>query len=520
MKKILLALVLVLPSVLMSGTISVGSPWGGIHNSEEDRGLGTIGIDDSEALELNNMDLSDNGTILKKRGGYNVINGNLDISTQPVRGGVVFVDSGGTQNVLFATHDSIYRTDDFIAGSFSQIVSTDTIGSYYDFAVNNGVAWRANSSRDQILSYDGTSVTYYPSLPQGDQIEFISDRAIISGTSANKNRLHFSGAADFTNFTTGIEETSPFTEDIGFDGDVVTSVKSACGGVVIFSESSVYIWTGVNQFDARIDVITNRLGTTQPNTVFERDGKVYFQATDYHVYEYDCNVFRKLSGKIKKSNLGGLFQSSEKRHFLTFDRRDRLWLSVPDPLTSPNNDDTLIYDTRNDAWLRYSFSAQAALPAIDKTSDVEYMLFGGPSTGAVFSTFNDFARGCENDAIIGAGCSGGSSFTANFDTKYFIGESPFTEDSWDKYSVLVRTPGTSETFSFQYDVDRTGSYTSNNFSLSSTGYLYTVLNDKFPVGTVGNLIGLRFQCSDDPASCEIYGFELHYTPKTWRVQSP
>lgn len=294
-KRALLSALLILLPVITHADPQVIPQFRGLHNSEN-----AVLINDDEAQDLQDVDITDTGKGIRKRAGYNQFK-TIGTSTWGVRGGYYFRDTGGTDLIIHANNRSIFYSE--AGGNYTAFVTTDTEGSYYDFVDSYGYIWRANSNRDEILRYDGTTVTYYPSHPKGDQIEALPDRLAISGTSANPNRVHFSKIADFTSFTTGTDEADAFTEDIGLPGQKVNAIKVACGsGVLAWTRDSTFLITAQSQYDLSPTVsVSNTIGTVQPSTIIQDYGITYWQGQDGHFYSYDCNAIKKLSEKLDVS---------------------------------------------------------------------------------------------------------------------------------------------------------------------------------------------------------------------------
>lgn len=292
MKKLLTFLISLIPALAFADSTVVGN-LRGLNNADS-----SIMIGDSEAQDLSNVDITDNGFGIKKRDGYSQFK-TVVSSTWGVRGGYYFRDTTSTDCIIHTNNRTVYVSKN--GGNYTSIVTTDTAGSYYDFTDSNGYLWRANSNNDEIFRYSGSVVTYYPSHPKGNQIEALPDRLVISGVTANPNRVYFSAAADFTDFTTGILETSPFTEDIGMPGQNVTALKYAFGRLLIWTRDTMVMWTGSSQFDGVIEDISATVGTSQPNSIIYDQGIVSFQGNDGHFYQYDGNTLQKISDKITGS---------------------------------------------------------------------------------------------------------------------------------------------------------------------------------------------------------------------------
>ena len=297
MKHLLFLFLTLAPARLLAESQSIAQ-FRGLNNSEN-----AVLIGDTEAQSIQDVDITESGSGIKKRDGYAQFK-TIGTSTWAVRGGYYFRDVNGTDRLINANNRSIFQS--VSGGNYSSFVTTDTAGSYYDFTDSQGYLWRANNNRDEILRYDGSGVTYYPSTPKGDQAEFLPDRLVISGTSANPNRINFSKASDFTTFTTGAEEADAYTEDIGLPGQNINAIKVACGNnVLAWTRDSIFEYQGTNQYNGRIDQISGTIGTLQPNSVVQDYGVTYWQAQDKHFYAYDCNVVTKLSRKLDVSVFSG-----------------------------------------------------------------------------------------------------------------------------------------------------------------------------------------------------------------------
>lgn len=268
--------------------------WRGLHNADA-----AVLINDNESQSLSNMDITDGGKSIKKRSGYSLFQ-SVGSSTYGIRGGYYFRDVSGNDNVVHSNMSSIYKSVN--SAAFSAFITTETAGSYQDFTDSRGYLWRANNNRDEIARYDGTTTVYYPSLPKGNQVEALSDRLVISGTSANPNTINFSESGDFTNFTTGIEETDPFTETVSLPGQAVTAIKSACGGILAWTKDTTSLVTAQNQYDLNPTIpIAEHIGTKQPGSVLVDLGVTFWLAQDNHFYSYDCNTIKKISQVLDTS---------------------------------------------------------------------------------------------------------------------------------------------------------------------------------------------------------------------------
>ncbi len=277
-------------------------PFTGIHDADS-----SVTIGDSEAQTANDVRLTKDGKGLKTREGI-ALNATLTTSTGPVVGAHFFKAAGGTAVRLVA--QDIYVDASLGGAAFSHIISTmpATI-SYYDFADSQGSVWGLSSSNTELFSYNGSAVTWYPSLPKGTQVEASPDRLIISGTSANPNRINYSQSGTFTNFTAGINAGDAYTDDIGIAGDKITAIKYALGRLVYWTSGGMGACQGTGQFDSVCYDISKTVGTVEPASVVYAEGGIYFLAQDKHFYVYDGNTLTKLTRALG-SFLSGLRSST------------------------------------------------------------------------------------------------------------------------------------------------------------------------------------------------------------------
>jgi hypothetical protein len=290
--KLLLFLLAIAPFA-RADSQSFGGQWGGLNNADA-----SISIGDNEAQDLLNVDITDSGFGIKKRDGYTQFK-TIGTSTWGVRGGYYYTDTSGNKYIVHANNQSVFKSQN--SGAYSAFITTDTAGTYYDFTDSQGYLYRATSDKDQFARYDGTTLTYYPSNPQGDQVEAMPDRLVTSGVTAYPNRVYFSGSADFTNFTTGLNDTDPFYEQFGLPGQKITAIKYALGRLFAWTGTTLSFWAGSTQFDGTIQDVTTNIGTTQPGSILYDNSIIYWQGQDKHFYSFDGNSIEKISKTISSS---------------------------------------------------------------------------------------------------------------------------------------------------------------------------------------------------------------------------
>lgn len=311
-KRLILA-VFLCGSPLYGESIAVGN-LRGLNNGDA-----SILINDNEAQDLLNVDITENGYGIKKRAGISLFK-TIGTSTWGVRGGYFFRDIAGVDTIVHANNRSVFKS--LGGGNYSAFITTDTAGSYYDFTDSQGYLYRFNSNRDEIARYDGSAVVYFPSMPKGDQGEAMPDRMAISGTTGDPNTVFFSKLADFTDYTTGIETADAFTESFGLPGQKINALKYACGRLIAWTNTTTSFWSGSSQFDGLIEDISTTVGCSQPSSVVSDLGVIYWQGQDGHFYGYDCNTIAKISSQISGSV--GNYTGGESKSWLQTTQADFL----------------------------------------------------------------------------------------------------------------------------------------------------------------------------------------------------
>ena len=504
MKKILVFLILLVPVTAFAESQSIAGQWRGLNNGDA-----SILIGDNEAQDLLNVDITDGGYGIKKRAGI-VQFKTIGVSTHSVVSGYYFRDVAGKDTLVFSNDRSLYRST-YTSGSwspFAAFITTDTASSRYDFVDSQGYVWRANSSRDQVARYDGTTVTYYPSLPLCTQIEVSDDRMIFTGDTSVPNQIYFSKSGDFTTTATGSQGTDPFTETIGFPGQKITAIKYVSGVLLIWTKDTLAQWVGSNQYDGVITNIDNRIGTAQPDTIAVDHGIVYWQAQDNHFYSYDFNVVQKISGPITGSVNKFYTDEANALSTVRVDINHRIMWTVGARDGANDNgktNTTYIWDTRFGVWLKYIEYSVSAASGEGFRAQVAFgttTYFGG--TGVVYT----WPVGTSDNS---------NAITAFWKSKEFIGGDPHAEKDFLSYSVLASSSSGSN-IDVSYTVN-TSSTVTNNFSLTAdvTGASYRRINANLPSGKSGTFFNMKVGNDDASAPFEIYAVRYDYRPRPWRV---
>jgi hypothetical protein len=195
------------------------------------------------------------------------------------------------------------------------------------------------------------------------------------------------------------------------------------------------------------------------------------------------------------------YEGTVTRHWGTVDKDHRLiWSVAEGTATVPNV--SYIYDTRFDAWLKYSFPMDAA----PKVGDFNY--FGGVSTGVVYK----WPSG--NTDVDSAGNS--TAITAYWKSKDFIGTDPFIEKDYLTYSLIAKTQ-TGSNLDLIHTVNTSSSVTKSVSLTDPNSLSLRRMNINFPAGRAGTFINFRFGNDDSDAPFEVYALKYDFKPRPWRT---
>lgn len=246
-------------------------------------------INDSESQDLLNVDVSISGNSFKKRSGYGLYK-NVSTPATSVHGGHHFFDTTGNDVQVWGSSTSLYGI--VAGGTPTQLVSSATVRATWDCADTQGSAYCVNSSRDAFIKTNGATITWY-TAPLGTMVEATPDRIIVAGVSGTPNTIYVSQSNTFTNFTVGVNDTDPFTEQIAAPGSRITHLRWGCGKVLWWKDQSFGSFDFDDQYNVSIKTISDTIGTFDNTSAIDPGGNVWFRGQEGHVYRYDCSFLTK-----------------------------------------------------------------------------------------------------------------------------------------------------------------------------------------------------------------------------------
>jgi hypothetical protein len=169
------------------------------------------------------------------------------------------------------------------------IVSSASLNATWDCADTQGSAYCVNSSRDAFIKTNGTILTNWYTTPLGTMVEATPDRVAVAGVAASPNSIFISQSNTFTNFTTGVNSTDPFTEVIASPGSHLTHIRWGCQRILWWKDQSFGYFDFDDQYNAQIKIVSDTIGTFDNTSAIDPGGNIWFRGQDGHTYMYDCS---------------------------------------------------------------------------------------------------------------------------------------------------------------------------------------------------------------------------------------
>ena len=266
------------------GTMIV-APFGTLNNIDS-----PVTLPDHMAQDMLNVEITNHGAV-KKREGYGLAYA-MDVTTSSMHGVYHFFDSGGNDVSLFFNDRDMVSE---INGNLTTLFKDKTIDATYQCTDSEGYAYCVNSFNDGLFKTDGLTYTSIGPPSTGTMVTSTVERLVMADLTNFPNRIDFSEANDFTNWTPGGEPTSPVRFTIVSPGSRVTHITYAFGRVMWFkSESFGYILEGPTLANWTLRIISHTTGSLINTSVYH-NGILYFQGQDSHIYAYDGGSLTKLS---------------------------------------------------------------------------------------------------------------------------------------------------------------------------------------------------------------------------------
>lgn len=302
MRGLLLAVLLSLPASAQELGAWNSACFGGLNDA-----VTPAALTDCESPDLLNTESNLDATALLKRKGF-AKTADLTVATSPVTGSHSFIDSSGNRLDIVCQDRNCAKSTN--GNAFAAFLTTATAGvTRWSFVDVGGVLYGANNKFDPIMKYDGTTRTSAWGMPLGSILALTQDRLAVGDITTLPNRVHYSSAGAYEQFTVGVNPEDSFFDDIGADGDRVRGIKCVQGNCFIFKTASITLCEMADQYSTQCSVISPNIGTTDPASITAAGPDLYFRAQDKNYWRIGKDGLEQISKKIPalvKSQSGGL----------------------------------------------------------------------------------------------------------------------------------------------------------------------------------------------------------------------
>ncbi len=273
-------------------------------------------IDPSRSQAMLNVEANVIGTAVRKRDGYSQQFA-MALTTAPIAGSFSYTDINGNRQDIIC-YDRYCAKSTNLATPTVFISSGGRSGSgaiptRWSFTQSQGTAYMANDARDQIAIYDGSTLHYSTSMPQGAVVEMTKDRLAVADVTASPNSVYYSQSGSYTNFTVGINSYDAYVDNIGAPGDRTSALKFDGGKLAVFKTNSVTLCILGDQYTSQCGILSNNIGTLEPLTVTSTPDGIYFRGQDRNYWRLTEDGLTLISRNISNlvaSQTAGFVQSN------------------------------------------------------------------------------------------------------------------------------------------------------------------------------------------------------------------
>ena len=316
-----------------------------------------------------NVEANLSGTAILKRKGF-TREAALIVATGPVTGSFQFVTDAG-DSLVIVCHDR-YCAKSANGAAFSNFLSTaggsGNVPTRWSFVTVDGDLYGANDRRDAVFKYDGTTFTSPSEIPAGSLLALTEDRLVVGDTAANPNRLSYSKAGDYSEYTTGILAVDPWTDDLT-PSDRSTGL-SFCGGMLYrFTRNSTMVCLVDDQYTTQCSNISLSLGIADPNAVVCTPDGVYIRAQDKTYWRSAGGAFEPISRQIRnftQNQISGSQRSNTQTTQSDWEAGTEVPSSTWDTTTTVGSifpSSVTLMDTSAADWISGTLTALSTVPA-------------------------------------------------------------------------------------------------------------------------------------------------------------
>jgi len=418
---------------------------------------GTLTVADNEATVAENFNFTTTGSIVKRKGNTEFVGGTptrMQSGTVSLLGDYQLID--GTQKIVGASGDKVYKTDSTSDGDWDDITSGETVtaGNIFDWSQYRNIFVFTNGV-DKVFGWDQTSsasdikqLTIPTNLTAAFFTEIFSEfhflgNVIVSATS-HRSRIYYSNVGKVETWT-----ATDFV-DIGRDkAEGQITMMKTLGDRLVIGKQTGAIYNTFFTGDADLPFIIQRsfsqVGCGAMRSAVVVNNILFFWSTDgIGFYAYDGINSVEISEKIQPTLEG--FASSRYADIIgeVFPELNQIWWSMTS--TGSTHDRIVVFDYVSNAWSIHTGIDAAYLQLLEKGSELK--MFSGNYGGRVIeqniSTADVNASGTDDTAIV-----------ATYKTKWFDLSNPALVKSLNHAIIYTQIESTEHSFNvgWGYDFD-------------------------------------------------------------------
>ena len=199
--------------------------------------------------------------------------GQVSVDTHIQIGTEVFIVTNVTDDTHLTVDHNVTQVSNTGLAFNRDTTPTFTAGGYFGFVVYNDILYGGNAI-DSFFSFDGTTLTFFPSLPKGNIFEVFEDRIFVSGVAAEPLSTYYSDTATPTTFN-GASVLKPLGTD------KMTGLLNYYGTLIMLKRKSLwkmtFIYDQVAQaFLPKLDVFNRSYGCVGPRAYTWVENDVWF----------------------------------------------------------------------------------------------------------------------------------------------------------------------------------------------------------------------------------------------------
>lgn len=210
----------------------------------------------------------------------------------------------------------------------------------------DGTTW--TEITDITLDGDGAGVEFAKAAFALTKHERVFAANIDNNGTRERSRIRWSDVGDATTW-----QTLSWIDVDPDDGSEITGMVSFADGILIFKSHKMFFLSGVDEDTFTLFPVDSSVGTDSPGTIAVGDKAVFFLDNTKGVFMYDGTGVKNISRKVQSEILEHFTRSdTEYPFFKGVFYRDKYYLSGFNP--GPTDGRTYVFDTRLEAWVRWS----------------------------------------------------------------------------------------------------------------------------------------------------------------------